>query len=130
MKLRFLQSLIFLLVAFVAVSGQKQGNKVVLTGTVYDQVGNTCAHAKVIATNAEGKQFETTTKGNGSYEMSLPVNAFKPGGDFRKRISTYSVNVMLRGFHVTDIKGLKLVPIKTGKLWLDVVLQVGLLGDN
>jgi len=129
MKLRVLQLLIVLLIAGAIVNGQKKENVVLLTGTVYDQLGVTCPAAKVIATNEKGTQFTTTTGKDGSYEISLPVNLFKPGGDFSKGISNYSLKVFLSGFHVTEIKGLKLVPIKSRASRLDVVLEVGIVGD-
>ena len=131
MRSRLLPSLILLLLVVAIVNGQKQEKTVLLTGTVYDQTGNTCADTKVIASDAAGKQFETRTKEDGSYEVSLPVNTFIAGGDFRtKRISVYSVKALLSGFHVTEIKGLKIIRPKSGTIRLDLTLELGINYDN
>jgi hypothetical protein len=98
MKPRVFTLVILVLLACAVTYGQPNENEVILSGTVYDQIGNTLADAKVIATNEHGRQFETTTNEDGSYELSLPVNAYKPGGEFRKRVSTYSVKVLFRYF--------------------------------
>lgn len=126
MKPRVLTLVVLVLLAVAVTYGQPNGSKVILSGTVYDQIGNTLAEAKVIATNEQGWQFETTTNEDGNYELLLPVNSYKPGGDFRIRISMYNVKVLFTGFKVTEITGLKLVPTKVGNLRLDAVLEVGL----
>ncbi len=130
MKQSFVQAFGMILVATTMAYGQKQTNTVFLTGTVYDQIGVVCPYAKVIATNQEGIAFETVTDEGGGFKLSLPGNVYKPGGDFRKRISTYSAKVLLTGFKVTEIHGMKLVPTRSGFLRLDAVLEVGILGEN
>ena len=126
MKSRVLTLVVLVLLAVALAYGQPIESRVILSGTVYDQIGNTLAEAKVIATNEDGRQFETTTNEDGSYELMLPVNSYKPGGDFRKRISMYNVKVLFTGFKITEITGLKLVTTKVVNLRLDAVLEVGL----
>ena len=111
--------------------GQKQDKTIILTGTVYDQVGSTTSGAKVIATDALNKQFETISKQDGTYQLSLPVSTFEPGRDFlTNHISVYSVKVLMSGFHVTEIKGLKFVRPQSGTLHLDAVLELGINNDD
>jgi hypothetical protein len=125
-----LTAIVLCVFAVTLVSGQSQNHEVFLVGTVYDQVGDVCLGATVIAATATGKQFETITDKDGNYRIPLPVYTFKPGGDFKRKISEYTVKAILPGFKVTEISGLKYVPTKIGVVRLDIILEVGLMGDS
>ena len=129
-KSAVIQFAIFCFLSGGLTHGQSPQKKVLLLGAVYDQTGAPCPDAKIVAVGEKDESFETKTRADGSYELSLPVVSFKGGGDvYSRRISIYSIKASLAGFRITEVKGLKLVSPKTGKLRLDFVLEVGLLGN-
>lgn len=90
-----------------------------LTGTIYDQQGAVIVGAKVIA-KANGKVFEAVTNREGFYFLTLPFNPYEPGS----RPTRYDITAESRGFLMSTIKAYIFVPAYTGRMSLDIALEV------
>jgi hypothetical protein len=93
-----------------------------LTGAVYDAQGSVITKAKVIATNEKGENFETVTNEDGIYVLKLPFNVYYANDNFK--IAKYSILVEANGFGRFTYNNFKFVPSYTGKMSLDVALEV------
>jgi hypothetical protein len=99
----------------------------VLTGTIYDALGNVVPLIKVVAINAEGKTFETFSNEEGIYNLTLPFNKYR-AGNFRE--AKYDIIVGPgSGFRQSVTKGFVFIPSQFGKMQLDIALEIGRIED-
>jgi hypothetical protein len=113
--MKVLQVLVVLICAAVGVSAQKT----ILTGTVYDANGAVIVKSKVTAVNPQGEKFEALTNSEGIYELNLP---YKRTSYFR--VAKYDVTVEAPGFETFTLKDFKVIGGFTGKMQLDLALDV------
>jgi phosphatidate phosphatase APP1 len=125
--MRFLQILVLILVSVLLASGQKNGSTAVLTGNIFDQIGDVLPNTKIIVTNQKGQRFETLSDENGSYNINLPVTVYEGNFDIRKLpITKYKVRFETSVFKSLEIEEFNFIQNKSKKLQLDVALEVGI----
>jgi hypothetical protein len=113
--MKVLQVLLVLFCVAVGVSAQKT----ILTGTVYDANGAVIVKSKVAAVNPQGEKFEALTNNEGIYELNLP---YKRTSYFKA--AKYDVTVEAHGFETLTLKDFKVIGGFTGKMQLDLALDV------
>ena len=118
---------ICLFVATVVVNAQSE-DRAILAGTVYDANGAVVSGAKVVATDAKGENFETTTSSEGEYLLNLPFNKYYSSPIFTE--AKYQIAVNAIGFKVAMIKDFVFIPTYSGKMQLDVGLEIAKYVDK
>ena len=91
-----------------------------LSGTIFDQQGAVIPQAKVTV-KGNGKVFDTVTNDEGFYVLIIPFNPYKPGG----MPIRYNITVESNGFRTSETKGYVFIPSYTGRMSLDIALEVG-----
>ncbi len=129
--MKVLQILVLIIGLTLAANGQKHNETAILTGIIFDQMGEVITDAKIIVINQKGKKFETVTNEKGNYEIKLPVTVYKGNFDITKLpITKYTIRVESRGFRIFEIKEFNFVQPKSRKIQLDIALEVGLVGTG
>lgn len=123
--MKVLRILVLILGCVIFVKTQTN-DKTVLTGIVYDANGALIPAAKVLAINEKGEKFEALTNDEGVYVLRLPFNAVETKSSVDFRIAKYEIIVDLtnRGFEKFVLKDFKFVASYTGKMNLDIALDV------
>ena len=119
--------ILVLILGFVILVKAQTNDKSVLTGTVYDAAGAVVPGVKVTATNEKGLKFEAQTNVDGVYVFKLPFNSFDAkasSGAFRTAKYEIIVDLTNLGFEKFVLKDFKFVPSYTGKMNLDIALDV------
>lgn len=101
-------------------TGQNR-DRSILTGTIYDARGSVVPNAKVSAVSQNGEKFEAASDGEGVYVLNLPFNRY-PAANFRE--ARYDITVEMNGFKKTQIDDFVFIPSSTGKMNLDVGLEL------
>jgi hypothetical protein len=118
---------IFALVFGLAIGSN--GQKALLSGTIYDATGARIVGASVIAIDQKNQKYETRTNDSGVYSLTLPFNLYdlsdKNFNVHKFRIAKYEISITASGFERTVFKDIKVVPVDGGKMHLDVALDVG-----
>ena len=83
----------------------------VLTGTVYDINGAVVFRSRVIAYGLTGSQYEATTNAEGVYRIQAPP-------------AVYTIVATAPGFCLKRMSRFRLINTTSGRLSLDVVLEV------
>lgn len=101
----------------------------ILTGTVLDPLGSVVPNAKVTAINLKGDKYETITDDEGIYVLNLPVTKYETStigfNDIqRKPLAKYQIEAESAAFKKTVIKDFVFVPAFSGKMKLDLVLEL------
>jgi hypothetical protein len=120
--MKWLGILGFVLTFTIAASSQAK-YKSVLTGTVYDAQGSVVVKAKVRAVDVRGNKFETVTNEEGDYVLTLPFNKYDQTRGFKE--SKYDIFVESLGFKRSETKGYVFIPVHSGKMHLDIGLEIG-----
>jgi hypothetical protein len=92
-------------------SPQSDDKKVVLRGTVYDTNGSVIPSSHVLAQNFAGKEYRTTTNGEGVYKIELPIGI-------------YAIRVDAPGFCPSRVRLFRVRNSPSGATSHDVVLDV------
>jgi hypothetical protein len=111
--------LIFVAVLLLTVSAPGQTrdslqpgkSNTILTGTVYDINGSVIALSRVIAYGLDGKEYDATTNDEGVYKIQVPL-------------AVYTVVATAAGFCLKRISHFRVVNATSGKMSLDMVLEV------
>lgn len=114
-RILFTPLLLLLLCGGASAQGAKPaeggGQKMSLTGVVYDPNGSVIVNGvEVIAEAPGGKRFETSTDDEGFFKLSLPLGV-------------YSVRVRAPAFCTSEVEGFRVVNSTHGKMSLDFVLE-------
>jgi hypothetical protein len=120
--MKVLQSLFLILGLAVLVNGQKA----ILSGTLYDANGAVIPKEKVIAISNTGEKFEALTDDNGVYSLSLPFNSYNAktsSANFRIAKFEIVVDLEYRGFEKFSARDFKFVPAYSGKMIFDIALD-------
>jgi Carboxypeptidase regulatory-like domain len=116
MKRPLLISLAVLLLSVTA-PGQTRGSlqsgrtNTILTGTVYDINGSVIVLSRVVAYSLDGKEYDATTNDEGIYKIQVPS-------------AVYTVVATAPGFCLKRISHFRVVKAASGKMSLDMVLEV------
>ena len=100
-----------------------------LGGTVYDEQGGVVVDAAVTAVNISGEKFETRTGSDGKYELNLPFNKYAAGTGRNFKEATYDIVVESRGFKRSVTKDFVFAPVFSGRMNLDIALEIGPIVD-
>ncbi len=114
------------LVVFAACVNAQSGTTSKLTGTIYGASGSVIIGAQITATDSKGQKFTTVSDNNGVYILELP---FTKTPLLNKREAKYNITVAYQGFRISKIDSYVFVPSKSGKMYLDIALEVGRLED-
>lgn len=114
---------LLLLLTLAAIANAQPDNIVVLSGTVYDQVGAVIPNTKIIALNDHGESFVTVTNEEGVYKLELKFVRY--GSKKTLKAATYEITAdrANTGFKKTILKDFKVVPAYKGSMQLDLVLE-------
>lgn len=116
--------IVVLTLALTNVANSQSNNKSFPTGTVFDANGAVVAKAKVTAVNSKGENFETRTNEDGVYSLQLVFSKYDTNSSTTFKEAKYDIFVDSPGFVRSITKGFVFVTAYTGKMQLDIALEI------